>query len=356
MAGLVFTGMEHSLQVLIAVVGALGVVRAREGKPIPSWCLAVAALGPAVRYELFAPVAALAVCLLSQRRWLAAVLLCSASAVPVVLFSLYLVHLGLGPLPNSVFAKLRLVDPNGLRLLVGLRYLPFVIMGVALAALARSRRSWPLAGAALALALHGVVGRFGWFNRYEIYAVVFGALIFLGELRGLAEKAQRWGYSLLGLCGIYYLISTFDVPVAVENIYHQQFQMHRFAADFYKKSVAVNDIGWVSFERPAQAYVLDLYGLASTEALQQRLKTADWVEGFVRRHDVGLAMIYSEWFWEIPASWTPLGTLTFAERRITPAHSDVAFFATTPAAVPELKAELERFVPTLPEGARFVAP
>ena len=32
------------------------------------------------------------------------------------------------------------------------------------------------------------------------------------------------------------------------NIYYQQQQMHRFAADYYKGNVAVNDLGWVAYK------------------------------------------------------------------------------------------------------------
>ena len=49
-------------------------------------------------------------------------------------------------------------------------------------------------------------------------------------------------------------------------VYEQQFQMHRFLANFPGRIVAVNDLGLVSYDRPPGLYVLDLWGLASPEA------------------------------------------------------------------------------------------
>jgi hypothetical protein len=58
--GLTFVGMEHGLQVLLAIACAAGVAEAYAGRPIPGWCVAAAALGPMVRYENFALTGAVA--------------------------------------------------------------------------------------------------------------------------------------------------------------------------------------------------------------------------------------------------------------------------------------------------------
>ena len=105
LAGLPFTGMEHSPQVLVAAICALAVVEGLRDRPIPFWCLVVAALGPAIRYELFAMAGALAVVLAGQRRWGAAAGLLAASLVLPLAFGAWLVSQDLPPLPNSVLAK-----------------------------------------------------------------------------------------------------------------------------------------------------------------------------------------------------------------------------------------------------------
>ena len=63
LAGLTFVGMEHGLQVLLAIACAAGMLEAFAARRIPAWCLWAAALGPMVRYENFALVAAVAIAL-----------------------------------------------------------------------------------------------------------------------------------------------------------------------------------------------------------------------------------------------------------------------------------------------------
>ena len=106
LVGLVFTGLEHNLQVLIAVALALVLIEYARGTPIPTSALALAAIGPAVRYEMFALTATFALLLLLDRRWRTMVCMCAASLALPALFAAFLVLNGGYPLPNSVMAKL----------------------------------------------------------------------------------------------------------------------------------------------------------------------------------------------------------------------------------------------------------
>jgi hypothetical protein len=47
-----------------------------------------------------------------------------------------------------------------------------------------------------------------------------------------------------------YVKGTLETPLAGRGVYEQQYQMHRFAVEFYKRPVAVNDLGWVSYRNP----------------------------------------------------------------------------------------------------------
>jgi hypothetical protein len=97
-----------------------------------------------------------------------------------------------------------------------------------------------------------------------------------------------------------YLRSEFLTPLASRGIYEQQFQMHRFVADFYREPVAVNDLGWVSYQNGA--FVLDLTGLGSE--LVRRLRTAQ-AFGAAKRaeitahYDIGLVTVYESWFFSV---------------------------------------------------------
>jgi hypothetical protein len=142
--------------------------------------------------------------------------------------------------------------------------------------------------------------------------------------------------------------------------------MARFAQDYARAPVAVNDLGAVAWNNPRP--VLDLWGLASSEARRLRLSDPEpgWAEPLAVRHGVVLAMIYDEWLGDaVGPDWVKLGHLTFdlTDQRIVGALAGVPltlggtavdFFATDPEAAPRLRASLEDWRTTLPEGAIFV--
>jgi len=105
LAGLTYVGMEHGLQVLLAILCAEGLMEAFADRQIPWWGLAAAAVGPTVRYESFALVMALAIALVGQRRRRMAARLLGLSLIGPELFSIFLVSHGLSALPSSVLLK-----------------------------------------------------------------------------------------------------------------------------------------------------------------------------------------------------------------------------------------------------------
>lgn len=129
--------------------------------------------------------------------------------------------------------------------------------------------------------------------------------------------------------------------------------MHRFATEYYKKNIAVNDLGYVSYKN--KNYILDLFGLASIESLNDRKceNTADWMQRLIEEKQVGLAMIYESWFQHVPDSWIKVGELYLGKERITPAYPNVAFYATNRNEYPEIDAELGLFIRTLPRNVKF---
>jgi len=121
---------------------------------------------------------------------------------------------------------------------------------------------------------HALAGKFGWFERYEVYILLDTALLSIYLSRGairrlLADRTRRRvlvsgaAVSML-IIGARYIRATALVPIGANNVYEQQMQMHRFVTEFYQGPVAVNDIGLVSYRNPY--FVLDLWGLASEKA------------------------------------------------------------------------------------------
>jgi hypothetical protein len=389
LVGLVFTGLEHSLHTLTSVAIVYGLARTLEGDEMPVWLVPVLVLNPLWRFEgtalTFATLAALAVS--GHLRAAAAGFVLSSAALGG--YMLLMSSLGLPLLPSSVMVKeaTRASTDSTLGLILDLvhnagsaviSYTPHILLlwlSVALlilhpflrsrGALTRIsnrqmslRREVLLAAVVLAAAgAHMLVGRWGSWFRYEIYlmAMTIPAVIVLwhAHLDAFIRRA-RFRFILLAggaiLClGIFYLRGTVLGPLGSRSIYEEQYQMHRFATDFYRRPVAVNDLGWVSYRNPN--YVLDLWGLGSEDARIARLVThrPGWMDQLTHRHNVGLAMIYPSWFsGEIPASWHQIATLRNAHSTVTALSSDVAVYATAPEAEADALTALHRFAAATP--------
>lgn len=202
LVGLTFLGMEHGLQVLLAISVAVGLCRVLGGQPFPGWCVVAAAVAPSIRYEGLACTLAAASVLLAEGRRRLALVMSLFAVAPMLALAKFLRGQGLPMLPVSVLVKGKAAAEHTNALLTLLRFAasgtfhavtdperwPLVLLclilgSAALREAARIRRS-ALAGATAAVGLHLLFGRFGWLHRYEVYAVVFGALI---VLRLLAE-------------------------------------------------------------------------------------------------------------------------------------------------------------------------
>lgn len=365
--GLTFLGMEHGLQVMLAICCAFCLSRALAGEPVPRWGVAAAALAPAVRYECLTLTLAVGIVLVAEGRRRLAAVLALLALTPLLAFSLFLQHHGLPLLPVSVLVKgkaaaahtsapltvLRLMASGTFHALTDPARWPLVLLALILSAAAwRERahvRRYVLAGAAVATWLHLLFGRFGWFHRYEISALIFAALI---TLRLIAEDPpQRLGWYALGLLTLAapYASAIGDSVLSAEDVYHQQYQMHRFATEFYRGNVAVNDLGLVSYRLGPGRYVLDLGGLASLDTASEPNKTAAWLQGTVVRHHVGLVMIYPGLL-PIPATWTKLGTVCNQRPPVALGGPCVDYFSSDSAKAAALATSFSAFAKSLPTG------
>ena len=375
-SGLGFTGMEASLHLLMSLIVVLGLWQALSGRVVSAGLVAAAIAAPLFRYEGLAltVLACVALFLFGYRR--AAMVILAASLSVIAGFSLFLVSLGLSPLPNSVLAKTGASETPGDpapglidSLIVNLTKPAGAILGVlvllvavALAVSPVLRRGAPgallgaVGGAALA---HLIFGKIGWMHRYEPYIVVslVAAFLLAASTAGARERMVVQGVALatIGAAAIAYwpMLLTYYVwnPRA---IHIQQAQMARFARDYVQAPVAVNDIGRVAWGNPS--YVLDLWGLGSAEALAMRLAAeppADgWAGPLAERHGVKVAMIYDAWLGPaVGADWARLGTLEMDPARGATGDKTVAIYAADPDYVPELHDRLMAFAKTLPDGA-----
>jgi hypothetical protein len=142
-------------------------------------------------------------------------------------------------------------------------------------------------------------------------------------------------------------------PLTAREIHLQQNQMRRFAHEFVRGPVAINDLGLAVWRNPH--YVLDLWGLASNEARIARLasRDTDWMAKLARQRGVSLVMIY-DWFGRVPADWRKIGELGACAPTINAGGSRVAFYATDARHLAELSDLVTRWRRDLPPLAFFV--
>lgn len=371
LVGLTFVGMEHVLQVLLAMSCAFAVTETLSGRRIPAWCLAAAVIGPMVRYENLAITVGVAILLVGLKQRKTAIAILVLAIVPLIGFSLFLHSLGLPMLPTSVLVKGEATDPRISPVAMAIltikgainqaarsERLPMVFLLAVFWRLAWKEsdrvRRYAFAGVAAVAGLQLLTGNFGWFHRYEIYALAFAVMVFMHVV---AESPKfMYSYFVMGLLfvGGLSISTTMYSSRAAADIYGQQYQMHRFVREFYHGNIAVNDLGLVSYQKPAGDMVVDLWGLGSPEAARQVVKDAPWLRQIVERHGVSLAMIYPDWYASIPDEWTPLGKLCLPHPPVVVSEGCVVFYSTTAAAKPEIWKDLQQFAQTLPAGDKFV--
>jgi hypothetical protein len=311
---------------------------------------------------------------------LRSIIVSAAVALSLAGFSIFLIANGQSWLPASILAKSGVNADTSVLTSIGHNLAAnstsyFGIFAVSAAILLMvygivsksggSRRLLALV-TVLATGLHLIFGgvRMG---RYEGYSWLF--LILVGLFLA-GEPVARWINAIHSArrSVIFTLIASLALlipalpnlwllsltPAGSNNIYSQHYQMHRFVTDFYKAPAAVNDLGYVAYKN--DFYVLDLWGLASREALQSRNSgtPVDWMSPLAASHHVELVMIYADWFPSVPVEWQEVGELVIKSPRVTVAGDRVTFFAVSPQASEKIEASLRDFIPTLPPTAEFI--
>ncbi len=375
--GLIFLGMEHSLQLMLTLAALYGLIVEANTDRVPLWLLAALYLGPLVRYENLAISAAALLYLVQEKHIKPALVVAGLLAVSIGGFSIFLKSLGLGWLPTSVIIKsasggiqgIDAIVHNTIASLAGRQPLLiwlciFLLLGYISFAHPKPKQLHLAQGTLLAAIFHICFGQYGWYNRYEIYIWSYGLFtllyLFKDAIQAALATESRSTSSRLSMfvlvsssiiCAPYTLVLT-SMPVASNNIYEQQYQMHRFAVR-YNRPVAVNDIGYVSYDNPN--YVLDLWGLSSIQAYQRRISAPDghWMQELAQQANANLIMIYDKWLPNKPDTWIKLGELRLGKEQVSPAFASVSFYATSASAADEIRSLLREFVPTLPAGVEF---
>lgn len=377
---LTFSGMEHVLQVLCSMAIITGVIQEVEKGDFPAFAVAAIILAPAVRYEN-AVLSACAILFLFYRKYYKTALIAGIIITLIVAgFSLYLYSLELGFVPTSIVVKSRTAwQSNKLLAVFKIVFANIVsrqgtvLLGLMLMllkpALTRAQSQTAAIICVVSILFHIIFGDCS-VGRYTNYLIATAILVLIysyaQSLRNfiLTTRLLFKTVTLTVLSffiGAVFIAEAAFMPVALNNIYEQQYQMGRFVREFYKKPVAVNDLGLVSFKN--DGYVLDLWGLASKSAFQARTRellgekgSEGWMNTFAQRHNVKFAMIYDTWFPAIPANWTRVAQLHLSRQKITPAEKTVQFYSLDPADTPVLTQQLRAFKTTLPPRVHLDIP
>ncbi len=348
MVGVAHTGMEHALHVAAGLAIVSGLIGFLDTGRI-GWLLVLGILfSPLLRFEGLALAILAAAAVMLRGRMGQGIRLFVLAVAPVAAFGVFLTSLGLDPVPSSVSAKLALPDEpsngvtgflagrlasfSGVQQTIMLAFLAVIAILLLVPEIRRSNRALLLLAVGGAGVAHMLFGRFGWMDRYEIYALVFlAAGTFAAALTRDSRRYVLLPLVALVLAGLHYPPRVIRLYITSADAVHvQQAQMGRFAKDYLQEPVAVNDLGHVAWANPN--YVLDLWGLASHEARRLRLEAPapGWVDALADAQGVRFAMIYAHWFpAEVLAEdWVLLGRLKTSSTGSFLGGYEVSFFLT----------------------------
>lgn len=403
---LILIGMEHAMQAAAALAFAWVAARVLTAeKPLSGDGLLLgllAALVTAARYEGMFEVALVVLAALPCRRWREMILVSLCGALPIVVFGLYSVAQGGHWLPNPILVKSDLREVHSFQDFVVLVLqtklahfnrvaLVTVLMLVSLGGvqidrfwqrrLTAAEQLFVLLAAATAI-LHFLGARVGWFMRYEAYllvlqAVALGvawrgqvpALVALWRVQrkpGCGSSGRAFSCLLVILVVLLALvlnrlsISTFQIPLASQNIHDQQVQMGRFLGVHYpNEPVIVNDLGAVCWW--GQVRPVDLMGLATQEVAQAMLGkgqyTSHLLTQLARKRGARIAAVFATPEWMPapipPVGWIEAGCWTVPYTFIV-GDATVHFFGLDAEAAKQLARNLEAFRGQLPAGVKCV--
>lgn len=409
---LIISGMEHTLQCLFSFLFLtrfsdwLEQIRNTNNKKkwrLPWIIIVYAVLVTTVRYEGLFLVAIACLLLLYYRKAGIAFALGFMALLPVIIFGIYSVIQGSYFLPNSVLVKsneihfslkgiieflnntliykLTIVKeplpespgipPPGISLLATQRLLIILpIIGLLFIRQIKQKLSfvYMLIILVLCTLLHLSFAATGWFYRYEAYlimcaVVLVAVVIYKYRQDFLTEKLKytRIFTSILLFALLFPLIlrsaaAYSKTKQACINIYQQQYQMAQFFKRYYNEDVvAANDIGAISYY--SNTKIVDLWGLGSIDVARSKKSkywTPAFLDSFVKKKNVKLAVVYDEWFEkELLSRWTKVAAWEMNNNVIAGGNT-VSFYVIDSEYAKELKENLHDYQKYLPHDIRIV--
>jgi hypothetical protein len=391
---LMFTGMEHILQILLVLLFAFVCSRiiSAENTPVFGYVQAfiLALLLASVRYEDVFIIAVAVILLLRRKKYPASVILISGAAIPILIYGYVSASNGWLFVPNPLLVKFKV---PGFNIIEILKILPraakrmlepdliFLLppLAVSVIMMAKSRNYLREPKSVLLILfcgsylLHMMFAQTGWFYRYEAYLVSLGMAVLIIYLNGAFNRSGTTENALLRIFYRYrkivYAVMIISIavrfapdaliPLASNNIYEQQFQMARFInGNAAGKTIAANDIGILCFYTNSR--VVDLWGLADIDV--GKLKIAGKynpteIDKITKKHNTELVIVYEHWFDQyggLPTTWKKLGSWEMTRPNFVCGTTSVDFYVTNSENADMFSERLRKFSTELPSSVRSI--
>jgi hypothetical protein len=390
---LVFTGMEHTAQILFSLLFiylSAGYIRDdKVDKPKLIWLIILSLLMTSIRYEGFFMVFTVVVLMLIRKRYAPALLVLAFGLVPIVIYGYISTSHDWLFFPNPLLVKSKIPEIN---VIESLRLIPralktmlepdiiFILppLVFSLWKLFKNRKSkWELKNVMLltftvSYLLHMTFAQTGWFYRYEAYLVAVGIIVLFinihdyipsltGKERNLAPAYYRYRILILSFMAISILIRispSLQVPIAANNIHEQHYQMAMFVkSELKNETIAANDIGMLSYYSGNK--IIDLWGLTDIDVARKRISKSynpAIIDEVTRKNNVKYAIVYEHWFDRfggLPAGWKKIAEWKMTKLNIACGAETVAFYSLDEKTEMQFREKLESFSGSLPKSVIF---
>jgi hypothetical protein len=385
---LAYTGMEHVL-LLMALLGSAVALHSTLTQGRSSWLgLACIALAPLVRPEILpVSMACFAILLLTPERWKSVTLTVLMLGL-IVGYGVFLVHLGLPPVPSSIMEKFTGHAATGLDhtftdklMAIGEGFLSkpvsrlqsialtlFALLATSQYWAANWRRYLILLPAAAAVAVVFIMPEPSYNGRYANPSLAFLGMLCLLNWKDVVSplllKLSPLKKSILLILFAWLCLGTLPseswrkspvhVPWAARSLYKQHTQLHDFITRYYQGTVGAHDIGRMSYENDYQ--LVDLAGLASERVRTLKREHPDtWIQDIVNEKHIGLLIFYESWINPaiFPSTWHKIAVYKNTEQIWAIGDATVDIYATPYADEDHTRAALEAFKKTLPAGVEL---
>jgi len=385
---MLFTGMEHSLQISIALLflylGCNFIVNGSD-KQIGKYLILITPLITSIRYEGFFIVFVVAILLILRKNLIYASIMLIVGLAPILLYGFISISHGWYFLPNTILLKSGIeLTLHALPKLIFRAYKNITLPHIFLMLMASSilyiyrytklNELWTKKQVYLIIFFFTTVinmslidyNENGWFYRYEAYLIAIGFVAIIINVYDIIQNhfiwkvGNRWiKYIVLPFIFLIILspllarsFTFFLIPTASNNIYEQHFQVAQLIKECGDVNIAANDIGMINYY--SNNYILDLWGLANSEIANQRLKkmyNTEKINEITMQHNIKFVIVYEHWFDQyggLPKNWIKLGDWAMTKYNLICGSEMVSFYCLNQYDANIFKEKLERYSKRLP--------